>query len=96
MWSNGIETVCHQKNPSNDVKYIKQMQSVLATIKWKYTQKEKRGDLVIIIWYPLKNETVVLKMIYKTHSNVPTTPAACGGTGSSVKRSENLSHPFLP
>ena len=28
--SNGIETVCHQKNPSNDVKYITHMQSVLA------------------------------------------------------------------
>ena len=27
--SNGIETVCHQKNPSNDVKYITHMQSVL-------------------------------------------------------------------
>ena len=24
--SNGIETVCHQKNPSNDVKYITHMQ----------------------------------------------------------------------
>ena len=28
--SNGIETVCHQKNPSNDVKYITHMQSELA------------------------------------------------------------------
>ena len=28
--SNVIETVCHQKNPSNDVKYITHMQNVLA------------------------------------------------------------------
>ena len=41
-----------------------------------------------------KNETVVLRMIYKKHINVPTTPAACSGTGSSVKRSENWSHPI--
>ena len=33
-------------------------------------------------------------MIYKSTLNVPTTPAACGGTGSSVKRSENWSHPI--
>ena len=33
-----------------------------------------------------KNEIVVLTMIYKKHFKfVPTTPAACGGTGSSVK-----------
>ena len=43
-----------------------------------------------------KNETVVLRMIYKSTLNVPTTPSACGGTGSSVKRSENWiwSHPI--
>ena len=42
-----------------------------------------------------KNETVVLRMIYKKNTlNVPTTPAACGGTGSSVKRSENWCHPI--
>ena len=28
--SNGIETVCHQKNLSNDIKNIKHMQCVLA------------------------------------------------------------------
>ena len=28
--SNGIETVCHQKNPSIDVKHITHMQNVLA------------------------------------------------------------------
>ena len=41
-----------------------------------------------------KNETVVLRMIYNffTHLNVPKTSAAYGGTGSSVKRSENRSH----
>ena len=34
-------------------------------------------------------------MIYKKHfKNVPMTPAAFGGTGSSVKRSENWSHPI--
>ena len=40
-----------------------------------------------------KNETVVLRIIYnnKHNSNVPSIPAACGGTGSSVKRSENWS-----
>ena len=42
-----------------------------------------------------KNETVVLRIIYKSTLNVPTTPAACGGTGSSVKRSENWS-PLIP
>ena len=39
----------------------------------------------------------VLRMIYinkKIHLNVPTTPATCGGTGSSVKRYENWSHPI--
>ena len=36
----------------------------------------------------------MLRMIYKITLNVPTTPAACGGTGSSVKRSENWSHPI--
>ena len=37
----------------------------------------------------------MLRMIYKKHIiNVPTTPAACGGTGSSVKRSENWSRPI--
>ena len=36
-----------------------------------------------------KNETLVLRMIYKSTLNVPTTPAHCGGTGSSVQRSEN-------
>ena len=41
-----------------------------------------------------KNKTVVLRMIYKSTLNVPTTPAACGGTGSSVKISENWSHPI--
>ena len=30
---------------------------------------KKRGDLVKIIWYPLKNETVVLRMIYIKCSN---------------------------
>ena len=28
--SNGIKTVCHQNNPSNNVKHIMHMQSVLA------------------------------------------------------------------
>ena len=41
-----------------------------------------------------KNETVVLRMIYKSPLKCTTTPAACGGTGSSVKRSENWSHPI--
>ena len=36
----------------------------------------------------------MLRMIYKSTVNVPTTPAACDGTGSSVKRSENWSHPI--
>ena len=37
---------------------------------------------------------VDLSSAYDTvnHRCVPTTPAACGGTGSSVKRSENWSH----
>ena len=50
--SNGIETVCHQKNPSNDVKYITHMQSILAKKMEMYTQIQK--DIVKIIWYPLK------------------------------------------
>ena len=51
--SNVIETVCHQKNPSNDVKYITHMQNVLAK-KWKCTENEKKRRHVKIIWYPLK------------------------------------------
>ena len=49
--SNGIETVCHQTNPSNDVKHITHMQSVLAKIMEMYTHKkgEKNGDLVKLI-----------------------------------------------
>ena len=39
--SNGIETVCHQKNPSNDVKYITHMQSVLAKNGNVYTMKKE-------------------------------------------------------
>ena len=42
--SNGIETVCNQKNPSNNVKYITHMQSV--------QKKIKKRDLVKIIWHP--------------------------------------------
>ena len=34
--SNGIKTVCHQKNPSNDVKHITHMQSVLVKQYLKY------------------------------------------------------------
>ena len=43
-----------------------------------------------------KNETVVLRMIYNNKStlHVPTTPAACDATGSSVKRSKNWSRPI--
>ena len=33
--SNGIETVCHQKNPSNDVKFITHMQGGLAREKYE-------------------------------------------------------------
>ena len=51
--SNSIETVYHQKNPSNNVKYITHMQRVPAKKMEMYT-KIKRGDLVKIIWYPLK------------------------------------------
>ena len=36
---NGIEIVCHKKNPSNDVKYITHMQSVLAKKKMEMYQK---------------------------------------------------------
>ena len=68
------------------------MQSVLAK-KWKCTQNEKKRH-VKLIWYPRKNETVVLRIIYKSTLNVPTTPVACSGTSSSVKRSENWSHPI--
>ena len=41
--SNGIETVCHQKNPSNDVKYITHGQSVLAK-KNENVHKMKKED----------------------------------------------------
>ena len=45
--SNGIETICHQKNPSNDVKYITHMQSVLAGKKLEmHTKKGKRENPV--------------------------------------------------
>ena len=67
------------------------MQSVLAKNIWKWTQKmEKRRPCKYnMACVRSKNETVVLRMIYKKHiKNVPTTSAACGGTGSSVKRSK--------
>ena len=48
---------CHQKNPSNDVKYITHMQSVFAGKKMEmYTKMKKSGDIVKIIWYPLKGD----------------------------------------
>ena len=41
------------------------MQSVLAGKKYGNVHKnEERGDIVNIIWYPLKNKTVVLRRIY--------------------------------
>ena len=43
--SNDIQTVCHQKNLSNDVKHITHMQSVLAKIM------EMDKKLVQIIWH---------------------------------------------
>ena len=52
--------------------------------------KMKKGRHVKIIWYPL-NETVVLRMIYK--STLQCSSRLCG-TGSSVKRSENCSRPI--
>ena len=57
-------------------------------------KKKKRGETCKNTMASSKNETVVLRMIYKSTLNVPTTPAACGGTGSSVKRSENWSRPI--
>ena len=49
--SNDIETTeCHQNNPSNDVKYITHMQSLLAI---KNDTRIKRGDMVKIIWHHL-------------------------------------------
>ena len=62
--SNGIETVCHQKNPSNDVKYITHIQSLLAKkLKCTHNEKEEscKNNMV-----SSKNDTVVLKMIYKS------------------------------
>ena len=43
--SNAIETVCHPKNPSNDVKYITHMQNVLAKKNGNVQKMKKRGDL---------------------------------------------------
>ena len=62
--------------------------------KWKCTQNGKKEETCKNNMVSSKNETVLLRIIYKSPLNVPTTPAACGGTGSSVKRSENLSHPI--
>ena len=47
--SNDIETICHQKNPSNNVKYITHMQIVYLKENGNVHQK---GDLVKIIWHP--------------------------------------------
>ena len=38
--SNGIRTVFHQKNPSNDVEHIIHMQIILAKIMEMYTKDE--------------------------------------------------------
>ena len=40
---NDIKTVCHKKNPSNDIKYITHMQRVLGGKREMYT-KEKRKE----------------------------------------------------
>ena len=50
--SNGIEAICHQNNPSNDVKYITHMQSVLIKNYGSVHKKEEERDLVKIIWHP--------------------------------------------
>ena len=63
--SNGIETVCHQKNPSNDVKYITHAKCTCeknGNVHKKYKKEERPSK---IIWFSFKNETVVLRMIYK-------------------------------
>ena len=52
--SNGIETVCHQKNLSNDVKYITHMQSVQAKMEMYTKMKKKRR--------PCKHNMVYSKM----------------------------------
>ena len=58
--SNGIETVCHHNNPSNDVKHITHMQSVL--VKNGNVQKKIFFNNMASLRF--KNETVVLRMIY--------------------------------
>ena len=71
------------------------MQSVLAKTGNLHKMKKRRPCQHYMASF--KNETVVLRMIYKKsvlEKNIPTSPAACGGTGSSVKRSENWSHPI--
>ena len=70
------------------------MQSALAKNGNVHKMKKRREETCKNNMVSTKNETVVLRMIYKSTLNVPTTPAACGGTGSSVKRSENWSHPI--
>ena len=67
--TNGIETVCHQKNPSNDVKYITHMQSVLAKKMEMYT-KWKKEETCNNNMVSSKNETVVLRMIYKNKKHI--------------------------
>ena len=74
--SNGIETVCHQKNPSNEVKHKTHMKSGKCT-NIKKTCKNNMASL------RSKNEIIVLRIIYN-NKNVPTL-AARGGNGSSVK-----------
>ena len=46
--SNGIETVCYQRNLLNDVKHITHMKSVFAKIMEMYTKRKKR-DIVKIM-----------------------------------------------
>ena len=63
---------------------------------YKNVKKEEtcKNNMVSAKKWDRSAQNDIYMYIYKAHLIVPTTPAACGGTGSSVKRSENWSHPI--
>ena len=81
MISNGIETFCHQKHPSNDIKHI----TIFAKNGNVQKKRHCKNNMASL---RSKSETAVIIIIYnKNHiKTVPTTPVARGGTGSYEKR----------
>ena len=83
-----LRLVCHQKNPSNDVKYITHMQSVLAK---KFIEVYTK-NLVSLI--KVQNGDCSTPNDIKSTLKCSNDSSRLGGTGSSVKRSKNWSRPI--